>query len=273
VKPFTINGLRSAYLEWGDASKPLVVMVHGFPDTPHSWSTIAPTIAAKGYWVVAPFLRGYSPSEAGPRDTSAQDLAEDGAAYAPALGRETCHLVGHDWGTELAWGAVGLKPERFLSVTAIAIPHRARLIPKPHMLWGLRHFVSFNLPGAEARFARDDFAELEMLLKRWSPTWKFSAEELAQMKDCFRQPGTVHAALGYYRSLSPFLPACMKAKVTVPTLCISGGDDPALKPEDYEPTRAHFVNGMELVTVPGGHFCHRESPQLVIDAILKHLKR
>lgn len=270
MKTVTVNGLRCAYLEWGSPTRPLVVLVHGFPDTPHGWSVIADALAQAGYWVVAPFLRGYAPSEAGPHDTTSRDLAEDGAAYGLALGRERLHLVGHDWGAELAWGAVGLRPERFLSVTAIGIPHRAALRPSLKLAWGLRHFAELTFPGGEGRFARDDFAMIARLARRWSPTWEFGDDELAPVKACFREPGTTHAALGYYRAAAVRTPGYLKAKVQVPTLCIAGQHDPAVEVRDFEATRGHFTGPFEVLPVPGGHFCHRESPQPVIEGLLRH---
>lgn len=271
MKTFTANGLKFGCLEWGEVSKPLVLMAHGFPDSPHAWTEIGSAVAAAGYWCVAPFLRGYSPSEAGPRDTTSEDLARDGAAWVEALGRKKAHLVGHDWGAELAYGAVGVAPEKFFSLTAVAIPHRVRLEFTWKILWGLRHFNSLALPWAEKRFAANDFAELEMLTRRWSPTWKFTAEELAPVKACFREPGTVHAALGYYRAAAIRTPAFLKPKVQVPTLVIAGMDDPAVAVRDYDTTREHFEKGFEVLAVRGGHFCHREDPKPVIEALLKHL--
>jgi pimeloyl-ACP methyl ester carboxylesterase len=269
----TVNGLRSVALEWGPPAGELVVMVHGFPDTPHSWGQLAERLASEGYWVVAPFLRGYAPSEAGPADTTSADLAADGAAYGPALGRQRVHLVGHDWGAELAYGAVGLHPERFLSLTAIGIPHRGALKPTLAMAWGVRHFIALTLPGAEGRFASDDFAMVEHLCRRWSPNWQPTADELAPVKECFRRPGVVHAALGYYRAASVRTPPFLRAAVQVPTLCLAGTGDPAVTVADFERTRAHFAAGLEVLAVPGGHFCHRESPEPVIDGLLRHLAR
>jgi pimeloyl-ACP methyl ester carboxylesterase len=69
------NGMRFAYLEWG--SGPLVLAMHGFPDTPHTWNVIGPALAAEGFRVVAPFQRGYAPSSMPARDATSKDLGED----------------------------------------------------------------------------------------------------------------------------------------------------------------------------------------------------
>jgi pimeloyl-ACP methyl ester carboxylesterase len=263
------NGLRFGYLEWGQG--PLVLAVHGFPDTPHTWDVIGPAVAASGFRVVAPYTRGYAPTGLPKSDPVTRELGEDTVALISALGEKRAHLLGHDWGSEAVHAAVALAPEQVLSLTSVGIPHRAAVTPTPRLAWALRHFLTLRLPGAEARFARDDFAQLEGLIRRWSPTWRFTAEELAPIKESFRQAGTVHGALGYYRGASVLLPAFMKPRIAVPTLNIAGADDPALGPETYEASRSHYSGPFEVCVIPGGHFCHRESPAAMLPRLLSHL--
>lgn len=263
------NGIRFAYFEWGTG--PLVLAMHGFPDTPHSWNVIGPAIAAQGYRVVAPFLRGYAPSGMPKRDTTALELGEDTIALISALGEERAHLIGHDWGAECVYSAVGLAPSRVITLTAIGIPHRAGIAPTPSLAWAIRHFATLRLPGAEARFAANDFAQLEMLVRRWSPTWKFTPEDMAPVKECFRAPGTVHASLGYYRAASIRTPKGMKERVPVPTLNVAGADDPGVGPETFEKSRKHYSGPFEVHVIPGGHFCHRESADQLIPKLISHL--
>lgn len=264
------NGLDFSCLTWGQG--PLVLLLHGFPDTPHTWDLLGPGIAAQGFRVVAPFMRGYAPTGMPKADTTSRDLGEDVVALISAVGADKAHLIGHDWGSEAVYAAVGLAPERVLSLTGIGVPHRAALPPAPRFAWALRHFVTLSLPGAEGRFERDDFAELEMLIRRWSPTWKFTAADLAPIKACFRAPGTVHAALGYYRASVIRTPPFMKARIAVPMLYVAGADDPGVRPSDFEATKGHFASRFEVVAVPGGHFCHRESGPALLPHLLRHLQ-
>src|SRR5437773_6008597 len=105
------NGLDFAYLEEGEG--PLVLLLHGFPDTAHSWSHQVPALAAAGYRAVAPYLRGYPPSEI-PRNGfyDRATLATDIAALIRSLGGgERAHLVGQDWGASIAYGVLAAFPE------------------------------------------------------------------------------------------------------------------------------------------------------------------
>src|SRR5262249_8683386 len=104
------NGLRFAYLEEG--SGPLVLMLHGFPDTAHTWDDLRPRIAANGYRAVSPFMRGYSTSGIPDRDPDQETLARDPLALIEALGAREAIVIGHDWGASAAYGGAALGPEQ-----------------------------------------------------------------------------------------------------------------------------------------------------------------
>ncbi len=123
------NGLRFAYLEEG--SGPLALMLHGFPDTAHTWDDVRPRIAAKGYRAVSPFMRGYHPSGVPAEDADQETLARDPLALIEALGADRAVLIGHDWASAATYGAAALGPERVTKLITIAIPHPATLVPTP----------------------------------------------------------------------------------------------------------------------------------------------
>lgn len=273
VRHLDANGIRFAALEWGpsDAAAPIALLVHGFPDTAHTWDAIGPELARAGYRVVAPFLRGYAPSEVPARDPDARTLGEDVVALVDALGANHVTLIGHDWGAEAAHAAVAIAPHRFAQLVTIAIPHRARVRLTPRLAWAVRHFLTLAMPGAEARFAADDYAGVEVLWRRWSPTWRYTAAELDAAKNQLAAPGALHAALGYYRAARIKTPEFLRAPVEVPTLAIAGADDPGVQPAVFEAARAQFRAGYQVATIPGGHFCHRESPAACVAAIAKFL--
>ena len=139
------NGLRFAYLE--DGSGPLVLLLHGFPDTAHSWDDLRPRIADKGYRAVSPYMRGYHPSAIPARDADQETLARDPLALIEALGARDAIVVGHDWGASAAYGAAALGPDRVKRLFVIGIPHPAALKPSLKKLWGARHFAAYKLAG------------------------------------------------------------------------------------------------------------------------------
>jgi len=263
------NGLRFAYLEEGTG--PLVLLVHGFPDTAHTWDDVRPRIAAKGYRAVSPFTRGYHPTQVPSADADAKTLATDVLALVEALGEKSAVVIGHDWGAAAAYGAASIAPERVSKLFVLAIPHPATVRPTPAKVWGVRHFFAYKLPGAAARFARDDFSAMRAIYKRWSPEWTPDESEFAATKACFAHADSLDAALGYYRALS-FRPAPFLAKpIGVDTVVFAGLSDSVVKPADYHRAARMFTGRYVVEEVPGGHFLHREHPGPFAEKLLAHL--
>jgi len=263
------NGLRFAYLEEG--SGPLVLLLHGFPDTAHSWDDLRPRIAAKGYRAVSPFMRGYYPTAIPDRDTDQETLSRDPLALIEALGADDAVVIGHDWGASAAYGAAALGRDRVTKLFTIGIPHPAALKPSPKKVWAVRHFAIYKLPGAPERFARNDFAALPAIYRRWSPMWNPDPSEFDAVRASFSNPASLNAAFGYYRKLSPIPSASMKTRITVPTVVFAGLDDPIVGPADYRGAARMFENEYIVEEVRGGHFMHREHPEAFAERLLTHL--
>jgi pimeloyl-ACP methyl ester carboxylesterase len=263
------NGLRFAYLEEG--SGPLVLMLHGFPDTAHTWDDLRPRIAAAGYRAVSPFMRGYHPTAIPDRDADQETLAHDPLALIEALGADDAIVIGHDFGATAAYGAAALAPDRVKKVFAIAIPHPGALKPSLKKLWGVRHFAVYKLPGAANRFARNDFAALPAIYRRWSPTWAPDPTEFDAVRAAFSNRASLNAAFGYYRKLSPVPSASLKTRITVPAVVFAGLDDPVAAPSDYRFAARMFENEYVVEEVPGGHFMHREHLAAFSERLLAHL--
>ena len=263
------NGLKFAYLEEG--SGPLVLMLHGFPDTAHTWDDLRPRIAARGYRAVSPFMRGYHPSAIPDRDPDQETLARDPLRLIEALGARDAIIIGHDWGASAAYGAAALGPDRVKKLFVIGIPHPAALKPSLKKLWGVRHFAAYKLPGAPNRFARNDFAALPAIYRRWSPAWNPDPREFDAVRASFSRPASLNAAFGYYRKLSPVPSASLKARITVPVVVFAGLDDPIVEPSDYRTAARMFENEYIVEEVRGGHFMHREHPEAFAERLLTHL--
>jgi pimeloyl-ACP methyl ester carboxylesterase len=116
------NGLEFGLLEAGEG--PLVLCLHGFPDSAHTWRHLLPALAEAGFHAVAPFLRGYAPT-AVPDDAcySIGALVADAVALHQALdGDGQAVLIGHDWGAEAAYGAAAFAPDRWRRVVTLGVP-------------------------------------------------------------------------------------------------------------------------------------------------------
>ncbi len=264
------NGLRFAFLEEGTG--PLVLLLHGFPDTPHSWDAIRPRLAAAGYRAGSPFARGYAPtSVASDGAYDADTLGRDVVALVKALGEERAIVVGHDWGAVAAYAAATTAPGVVRHLVTVGVPHARAVRPTPSLLWQMRHFFWLRMPGAAKRVAANDFAYVDELVQRWSPRWSVPAGATDAVKEVFRNAACLDAALGYYRATG-LPPRSLRADVHVPTTCFAGEDD-IMPMASFDRAAPRFTAGYEVVRLPGGHFMHREHPDAFGDALLGALDR
>lgn len=120
------HGVKLRVAEAGKG--PLVILVHGFPESWYSWRHQMPALAAAGYHVVAPDMRGYGKSDRpGPvEDYDIKHLTDDLVSIIDATGEKTAILVGHDWGAVVSWNALLLHPDRFTAYAAMSVPYRGR---------------------------------------------------------------------------------------------------------------------------------------------------
>ncbi len=275
LKTVEANGIRFEYLEAGKG--PLVVCLHGFPDTPHTWDDLLPELAKAGYHAVAPYMRGYSPSsKPADGDYSTLALGEDVVALIGALGEERAIVVAHDWGALAAYMAANEHPEKIEKLVTVAIPQPRAIDPLSLRFFERSwHFFFYGLtPWIPEALLRKEkgWGSVPWIYERWSPGWKPAPDELAAVKRSFAEG--VAGPLDYYRSFAKdqtlgALRLTAKArrtreimfrKTTVPTLTILGRKDGALGLKDPEKTRAAFAGPYTLELMDTGHFVQRENP-------------
>ncbi|MDP9091403.1 MAG: alpha/beta hydrolase [Actinomycetota bacterium] len=266
------SGQRFVFAESGDG--PPVIFLHGFPDTPHSWERIARVVASTGYRTICPWLRGYHPdTHVAGRGYDAATIARDPIELLDAIGAEDAVLVGHDWGAAITYGAASLAPARVRALVAIAIPHPSLLPRNLGTLWAARHFAGFKMPWAQAMTRRRDFRYLDTLYHRWAPNWSGPLREdsLGHVKDCFREPTSLEAAIGYYRALTPKAPRELARPAAVRALIVGGAADivPAAL---FAETAQRMGPGSDSLIVDGaGHWPHREGEELFLEHLLGFL--
>lgn len=268
------NGVRFAYIEMGEG--PLVLLFHGYPETARSWKAVQQKIAAAGYRVVAPYMRGYPPSGFG-TDYATHTLGQDVSALIDALGAEKAVVVGHDWGAAAVYTAASSSPSKISKVVAIAFPHpRAIANSLVGVFIDAPHFVYYQFPWAERLVSENDFAHIDRLYHSWAaPGYTPSADTLADIKATLRVPGATTAALAYYRALlkDPLaISKAAKTTIAAPTLVIAGVADQPAQLSRFEQARPAFTGPYSFVKLDKvGHFPQIEAPDQTADAILSFL--
>lgn len=278
------SALEFAALAVGDG--PLALCLHGYPDSAWTWRHLLPGLAAAGYRAVAPFNRGYAPTQipSTPR-YQAGVLGVDANALHEALGADgDAVVIGHDWGAMGAYAAASLAPERWRRVVAAAVP------PGPVVAEGffsydqlhLSWYMFFQLNDmADVVVPMNDHEFISRLWQDWSPGFDGN-EDVARFVACMPTADHLGAALGYYRhTLLPELqdPALAEAQAAVfaippqPLLYLHGRTDGCMSPTLAATSDQHLtVPGSRTVMVDGaGHFLQLERPDVVNAEILAFL--
>ena len=157
------NDLRMRIAEAGD-SGPLLLLAHGWPESWYSWRHQLTFLAEAGYRVVAPDMRGYGETDKPPsvEDYDIVQLADDMVGLLDALGEESAIMVGHDWGSIVAWNSVLLHPDRFTALIAMSVPYGGRALRSPMEGWNetfgdnFFYILYHNEPGGEAEREYDN---------------------------------------------------------------------------------------------------------------------
>lgn len=157
------NGIRMRIAEAG-GDGPLIILAHGWPESWYSWRHQIPVLAAAGYHVVAPDMRGYGSTDA-PADVNDYDIRHvtaDMVGIVDGFGEDKAIIIGHDWGAIVAWQSVLLHPSRFSAVAALSVPYGGRSPASPIEIWRNRFGENFYYilyhqePGvAEAEYDAD----------------------------------------------------------------------------------------------------------------------
>jgi epoxide hydrolase A/B len=207
MRTIEANGIKLRIAEMGKG--PLVVFLHGFPESWYSWRHQLPAIAKAGFHAVAPDLRGYGKSDkpANVEDYDIHHLSADVTGLIDALGEKTAVVVGHDWGALVAWNAVLLHPDRFTGLVAMSVPYGGRGTVSPletmKKTYGdnFYYILYFQEPGvAEAEFDKNPRAILSGLYL--SPD---SPREPPEITDPKRAAGGWIPRIGAPKGLPPWL--------------------------------------------------------------------
>lgn len=274
VQQIRSQGFVFDALQTGDPQKPLVLLLHGFPQFAAAWSGIMVPVANAGFHVVAVDQRGYSPG-ARPHGVECYDmrlLVSDVLAFADALGAQHFHLVAHDWGGILAWRVAAERPERLLSLTVLSTPHTDALLnaiaSDPSQTQMSQYIQYFRTPGdvAEQGMLADNARRLRAAYRD-----KLAPADLEACVARLSEPGALTAALNWYRALDF---DARIGPVTIDTLFVWGSADHALGELAARNTAEYVKGPYRFVRLEGrSHWLLEEAEGEVIDLLLQRLPR
>jgi pimeloyl-ACP methyl ester carboxylesterase len=236
------------------------------------WRHQLEALGRKGYRAIAPDQRGYSVGArpAGLEAYATQHLLADALSLMDALGDARFHLVGHDWGGQLAWLIAAGHAERLHSLSVLSRPHPAAFARamKEDAAQGerSRHHRAFQADDAIARMREVNLKPLRESLERQG----VPVPDVKIYMSVLLEPGAIEGAMNWYRAGK--LAFAETPPITVPTLFVWGRDDATVGPYAAELTAQCVTGPYRFVPVDGGtHFLVDQLPELVSSQILQHL--
>jgi pimeloyl-ACP methyl ester carboxylesterase len=282
--------LEIAYLESGPADGPPVILLHGWPSDVHDYDGVAPPLAAAGYRVLVPWLRGFGEtrflSATTPRSGQQAALGADVRDFMDALSIPRAILVGYDWGGRAACVVSALWPERvsgLVSITGYGIQDIAGSGKPASAEQENRYWYQWYFHTERGRAGLTaNRAELSRLLWRlWSPNWAFDEATLQATAASFDNSDFVDVTIQSYRHRygnAPGDPAydaieaalAVLPPISVPTIVLHGEEDGVGAPAGSIPRDRLFTGGMTRHLIPrAGHFLARENPDDVVAAVVR----
>ncbi|MGF6709182.1 pimeloyl-ACP methyl ester carboxylesterase [Luteibacter sp. W1I16] len=289
LKQIKAGSLDVGYAEDGPANGTPVILLHGWPYDIHSFVEVAPILAAAGYRVIVPYLRGYGTtrflSADTPRNGQQAALAQDVIDLMDALKIDKAVVAGFDWGARTACIVAALWPDRckaLVSVSGYLIgsqeQNRAPLPPKAELNWWYQFY--FATERGEAGYAKytHDFAHL--IWEQASPKWRFDDATFQRSASAFDNPDHVAISIHNYRwrlgaakgeARYDALEAKLAAfpSIGVPTITMEGDANGAPHP-DPSAYAKRFTGKYEHRLVDGGvgHNLPQEAPQAFAKAVI-----
>ena len=289
LKQIEAGSLNVGYAEAGPASGSPVILLHGWPYDIYSYVDVAPLLAAAGYRVIVPYLRGYGTtrfrSSETVRNGQQSVVAVDLTNLMDALKIEKATIGGFDWGARTANIVAALWPERcraMVSVSGYLIGSQAAgkepLPPQAELQWWYQYYFATER-GREgyARY-RHDFSRLIWRLA--SPQWNFDDATFDRSAAAFENPDHVAVVIHNYRWRLGLAQGESKYDdlekrlaefpvITVPTITMEGDANGAPHPEPGAYAKK-FAGKYEHRTIKGGigHNLPQEAPQAFAEAIV-----
>jgi pimeloyl-ACP methyl ester carboxylesterase len=280
--------LNVGYVDQGPADGPAAVLLHGWPYDIHSYVDVVPLLAAAGYRVIVPYLRGYGTtrflSDGTVRNGEQAALALDAIALVDALEIDTAVFAGFDWGARSAGIVAALWPDRcrgLVSVSGYLIGSQAAgklpLAPEAELQWWYQYYFATERGRAGYAEYRREFAKL--IWRTASPNWTFDDPTFERSAASFDNPDHVAIVIHNYRwrlGLAEGEPEYAELEerlavgpvITVPTITLEGDANGAPHPEPAT-YAARFSGRYEHRTIEGGigHNLPQEAPVAFADAV------
>ncbi|MBC7299866.1 MAG: alpha/beta fold hydrolase [Nocardia sp.] len=266
-------GLEFDVVDSGPPDGPVVIALHGFPQTATSLLPLTALLNARGYRTIAPNQRGYSPGArpSGRLAYRVPELVDDVVALIDDIDRGPVHLVGHDWGAMVAWSLAAARPELVRTLVTVSVPHPgafARSMISSDQLLRSSYMALFQLPVLPERIIRARPALFDQMLAKTGMT----EDAIARVHTEIIDAGALTTALNWYRALAMTTPRAVTERVSVPVTHVWSTGDTALTRRGAELTSDYVTGDYRLAVLEGSHWLPEERPGELADLIVERVE-
>jgi len=281
--PLLHIGFESA----GEPGATPVVLLHGFPYDVRAYDEVAPILAARGAYVLAPYLRGFGATsfrdDATMRSGQQAAIGQDLVDFLDGMTIDRAILAGYDWGGRAACIVAATASERVLGLVTVGgynVQDIAHANEPAAPEWERTYWYQYYFHGERGRRGldrnRDELCEL--LWRTWSPLWSGAAAAFPASAPSLHNPDFVDVVIHSYRHRYGLVDGdpryqhledllAQQPAITVPTVVLESGDDGVGGPMTAD-DRAHFTDPYEQRLLPGiGHNVPQEAPVAFADAV------
>lgn len=263
----------------GDPRQQAIVFLHGFPESAVMWAETMSMMSEKGYYCIAPDMRGYSQG-ARPRGLKNYDLeliCNDVISIMKSMQKTNFHVIGHDWGAAVGWALAGKYPQHILSFFALSVPNLSafsKAIKEDKAQYKMSNYARlFQLRGIPEWVIKRK--NLEIFRKN---CWYLSSDEEKQAYiDLYKEKRALTCTLNWYRrNWSRMTKLALQFKneaITVPTTYIWGNKDSSVGRFAAEQTASYMKGTYQFIELEASHWLIQEKKEAVWKALSKHFKK
>jgi pimeloyl-ACP methyl ester carboxylesterase len=288
VRQIRAGELDVGYVEAGPSDGVPVLLMHGYPYDIHSYAEVAPLLAAHGFRVIVPHLRGHGTTRfldaSAPRNAQQSAVALDQIALLDALGIERAVMAGYDWGARTGCVLAALWPERCLGLVSaggyIITSQAAQQMPAPANIeraWWYQFYFATDRGRAGLAANRREIARISW--RENSPEWRFDDATFERTAASFDNPDWVDIVVHNYRwrlRLAEGSPQyadferrlAAQPTIPVPTITLDGDSNGIAPASDGRAFASKFTGPWNHRIVHAGHNVPQEAPQAFVDAVI-----
>ncbi|NMO55942.1 alpha/beta hydrolase [Actinoplanes sp. TBRC 11911] len=267
------RGFTFDVYEGGPADGEPVLLLHGFPQDHREFDLLTPHLHSQGLRTYALDQRGTTPGARPPAvgDYRISEIVADALAVLDALGLESAHVVGHDWGAQVGWLLAALHPERVRTLTAVSVPHPKALLlamrVKPTQKARMAYFRAFQSSRSERLLSAGGGAALKAMLRPGGPRGPMYVDAM------LAEPERLTAGLNWYRALTGDQLKNV-GMITVPTTFVWSDRDGVVSRLAALRTRDWVEADYQLVAMRGiSHWVPEQAPQSLADAVIARIRK